>query len=80
MTQSPGQGNALDNLLTESRTFPPSDDDQGDTIRILTEAVELGEPEQAAPGSEKEPERPAASSSRPRRAADHPKDQTGDAP
>ncbi|MFD5825318.1 acetate--CoA ligase [Lentzea sp. NPDC060358] len=25
MTQSPGQGNALDNLLTESRTFPPSD-------------------------------------------------------
>ncbi|SEP79849.1 acetate--CoA ligase [Lentzea albida] len=26
MTQSPGQGNALDNLLTESRTFPPSDE------------------------------------------------------
>ncbi|GAB2871076.1 acetate--CoA ligase [Lentzea nigeriaca] len=26
MTQSPGQGQALDNLLTESRTFPPSDD------------------------------------------------------
>lgn len=24
MTQSPGQGQALDNLLTESRTFPPS--------------------------------------------------------
>jgi N utilization substance protein A len=61
-------------------TFPPSDDDQGDTIRILTEAVELGEPEPAAPGTEKEPERPAASSARPRRAADHPKDQTGDAP
>jgi len=62
-------------------TFPPSDDDQGDTIRIVTEAVELGQPEQAAPESEKkEPERPAASSPRPRRAADHPKDQTGDAP
>ncbi|WP_086663149.1 acetate--CoA ligase [Lentzea kentuckyensis] len=26
MTQSPGQGQALDNLLTESRTFPPSDE------------------------------------------------------
>jgi acetyl-CoA synthetase len=26
MTQSPGQGRALDNLLTESRTFPPSDE------------------------------------------------------
>ncbi|KOV80562.1 acetate--CoA ligase [Nocardia sp. NRRL S-836] len=26
MTQSPGQGQALDNLLTESRTFPPSEE------------------------------------------------------
>ena len=33
-------------------TFPPSDDDQGETIRIVTEAVEQSEPgaEAAAAG------------------------------
>ena len=40
-------------------TFPPSDDDQGETIRIVTEAVELGEDEPAGPGSPHEPEAPS---------------------
>jgi transcription termination/antitermination protein NusA len=64
-------------------TFPPRDDDQGETIRIVTEAVELGEvapPDSLSPDEPDGPERPAASSPRPRRPADHPEDPTGDAP
>ena len=64
-------------------TFPPSDDDQGETIRIVTEAVELGEaapPDATSTDEPDGPERPAASSPRPRRTADHPEDPTGDAP
>jgi hypothetical protein len=66
-------------------TFPPPDDDQGETIRIVTEAVELGE---AAPPDAKSldtdepggPVRPATSSPRARRNADHPEGPTGAAP
>ncbi len=64
-------------------TFPPPDDDQGETIRIVTEAVEFGEavpPDSTPPDESGGPERPAASSPRSRRAADHPEDPTGDAP
>jgi N utilization substance protein A len=64
-------------------TSPPSDEDQGETIRIVTEAVEGGEAARPGPGSPEEPdvtERPAASSPRPRRSPEPPEDQTGDAP
>jgi hypothetical protein len=64
-------------------TFPPRDDDQGETIRIVTEAVELGEatpPDSTSPDEPGGPGRPAASSPRPRRPADHPEGPTGDAP
>jgi hypothetical protein len=64
-------------------TFPPSEDDQGDIIRIATEAAELGE--DAGPGSEspEEPEAPKrpAASPRGRRSAEQPtEDTTGDTP
>jgi N utilization substance protein A len=64
-------------------TFPPSDDDQGETIRIVTEAVELGEDEQMGPGSPEEseaPSRPSASSPRTKRSAERTEDQSGDTP
>ncbi len=64
-------------------TFPPSDDDQGETIRIVTEAVELGEtgaPGPRVPRRARGAGRPAASSPRPRRPADHPEGPAGDAP
>jgi N utilization substance protein A len=66
-------------------TFPPRDDDQGETLRIVTEAVEQGdgerpggpsqttsvEPSAAGPG------RPASSSPHPNRSPEEPDDQTG---
>ena len=64
-------------------TFPPSDDDQAETIRIVTEAVELGEtggPALESPDEPEAPERPADSSPRPRRPTDHPEGPAGDAP
>ena len=63
-------------------TSPPSDDDQGETIRIVTEAVELGEtgPRPASPRRA----RGAGSAGRlvpsPQRPADHPEGPAGDAP
>ena len=64
-------------------TSPPSEADQGETIRIVTEAIEFGETGPSAPGSPDEPQgtgRPAGSSPRTRRPADHPEDPSGDAP
>ncbi len=68
---------------THEVTFRPPDDDQGETFRIVTDAVELGdgeEPDSASPDEDGGPERPAASPPRPRRSADQPKEPTGDAP
>jgi N utilization substance protein A len=64
-------------------TSPPSEADQGETIRIVTEAVEFGETGPSAPASPDEPEVPdrkAGSSPRPRRPADKPEGPSGDAP
>jgi transcription termination/antitermination protein NusA len=64
-------------------TFRPRDDDQGETIRIVTEAVELGDagrPDLASPDEPDGPDRPADSSPRPRRPADDPEGPSGDAP
>jgi hypothetical protein len=65
-------------------TSPPSEDDQSETLRIVTEAVELGEAEQpsAPPPSadqpaETVPNRPASSSTRPKRSHEKPEDPTG---
>ena len=67
-------------------TFPPSDDDQGETLRIVTEAVEQGEGERrggpgpTTPGAPNAsgPGRPASSSPRPNRSREEPNDQTGE--
>jgi hypothetical protein len=55
-------------------TSPPSNDDQSETLRIVTEAVELGEagpPSAPSPSAEEPtktvPSRPAPSSPRPKR-------------
>ncbi len=69
-------------------TFPPSDDDQGETLRIVTEAVELGEGERlggANPMTSGEPqcERPGPAGllvPAPNRSQEESNDQTDEVP
>ena len=69
-------------------TFPPSEDDQGETLRIVTDAVEQGEgerlggPSQTTSGDPdaSSPGRPASSSPRPNRSQEEPNDLTGEVP
>ncbi len=68
-------------------TFPPSEDDQGETLRIVTEAVEQGDGERPAgpgPTTSTEPatgsSRPGGSSPRPKPSPHDPDDPTGEAP
>jgi N utilization substance protein A len=62
-------------------TFPPGDDDQGETIRIVTEAIEHGEIVSPDSRSTDQPDatgRPPGASPRTRRSAEPTKDQAGD--
>ncbi len=62
-------------------TFPPREDDQGDTIRIATEAVEEGEagPPPESP-DEADADHPDRSTPRTRRSAEKAEDRSGETP
>ena len=59
-------------------TSPPGDDDQSETIRIVTEAVESGEAAATDGESPDAGEHPSGPSSRPRRSAEPPEEPAGD--
>ncbi len=68
-------------------TSPPRNDDQSETLRIVTQAVELGEagqpdgpPSSAVEPAKTVPDRPASSSPRPKRSHEKLRDQTGEVP
>ncbi len=62
-------------------TFPPREDDQGETIRIVTEAIEQGEAG-LPPESPDEPDadHPDGTTPRTRRSAERPEDRSGETP